>query len=76
MNSWTCKDIYNTICEHTDCVSIFICIHDWANKEGGRLVAENVEEDFFLTLLGDNVPKDWCLSTSDDEGWINIGFLF
>lgn len=75
MNGWTCKKIYETICEHTDCVSIFICIHDWANKEGGQLVVNNVEEDVFLTLFGNNVPDDWCISNGSD-GWIDIGFLF
>lgn len=74
MTGWTCRDIYNTLCEHTDNVSIYICIHDWANKTGGQLVAENVEEDTFLTLLGDKVPTDWHISNGD--GWIDIGFLF
>ena len=74
MNGWTCKDIYKELCAHANYVSIYICIHDWANKEGGQLVADEVEEDVFLTLFGNNVPDDWHLSGTCD--WINIGFLF
>lgn len=74
MNGWTCKDIYETLCAHTDCVTIYICIHNWANVEGGQLVAKNVDEDVFLTLFGNNVPDDWYISQGD--GCIDIGFLF
>lgn len=74
MNGWTCKEIYKELCAHVNCISIYICIHDWANEEGGRLVAENVEEDVFLTLFGDNVPDDWHVVPNG--AWLDIGFLF
>lgn len=74
MNDWTCNDICEVICEHTDCVSIYICAHNWADKKDGQLVAENIEEEIFLTLFGDIVPDDWHIS--DGNGWIELGFLF
>lgn len=74
MGGWTCRDIYNTLCEHTDDISIYICLHDWANKTGGQLVTDDIEEDAFLTLLGDKVPTDWHISSDGD--CIAIGFLF
>ena len=75
MSGWTCRDIYNVVCEHTDgYMSIYICIHDWANKEGGQLVINNMGEDAFLRLLGDGVPTDWHISSGN--GCIDLGFLF
>lgn len=71
----TCREIYEMIRQHCDCLSIFICAHAWAN-ESGSLVADDMNEDDFLVLFGNNIPTDWVLYQDKFDNSIKIGFLF
>lgn len=69
----TIHEILDTITDHAEIESIFICTKGWANDPDGQLVARDVDYNFLDRNMGDRVPDDWCLTYSEDG--IEIGFL-
>lgn len=73
-----CAEIYKMVCDHSDAnIEIFICRNNWANRPDGVLVTECIDEETFLALFGNVIPKDWrFVNSCTYKNLIELGFLF